>query len=189
MNAFTYCKPEVLNDVLVVTIDCPGKVNKVSSAMLNEMEVIINDVKSKKYKGLAIVSGKDDNFVVGADLDELTSMKTEDEIRAYITKANSVLSRLEKLPFPTVCVINGNCLGGGVELALVTDYRIATDSTNTVIGFPEIKLGLIPAAGGTQRLPRLIGIQHALPLILQGSTIRARRAKRLGIIDEIVVPY
>jgi len=189
MNAFTYCKPEVLNDVLVVTIDCPGKVNKVSSAMLNEMEVIINDVKSKKYKGLAIVSGKDDNFVVGADLDELTSMKTEDEIRAYITKANSVLSGLEKLPFPTVCVINGNCLGGGVELALVTDYRIATDSTNTVIGFPEIKLGLIPAAGGTQRLPRLIGIQHALPLILQGSTIRARRAKRLGIIDEIVMPY
>ena len=189
MEALTYCKPEVMNDVLVVTIDCPGKVNKVSSAMLNEMEVIINNAKSKKYKGLAIVSGKDDNFVVGADIDELTSMKTEDEIRAYITKANSVLSRLEKLPFPTVCVINGNCLGGGVELALVTDYRIATDSTNTVIGFPEIKLGLIPAAGGTQRLPRLIGIQHALPLILQGSTIRTRRAKRLGIIDEIVIPY
>ncbi len=84
--------------------------------------------------------------MVGADIDELTSMKTEDEIRAYITKANSVLSRLEKLSLPTVCVINGNCLGGGVELALVTDYRIATDSTNTVIGFPEIKLGLIPAA-------------------------------------------
>lgn len=189
MKDLQFLKTEVINDVLVVSINCPGKVNKVSSDLLREIETIINQTKGKQYKGMVILSEKPDNFVVGADIDELKAMKTDEEIKQYISKANDILFKLEKLPFPTVSMINGNCLGGGVELTLVTDYRIATDSTDTVMGLPEIKLGLIPAAGGTQRLPRLIGIQNALPLILQGSNVRPRRAKRLGLIDEIVIPY
>jgi len=188
MKDLKFLKTEVINDVLVVSINCPGKVNKVSSDLLNEIETIINQTQGKKYKGMVIVSEKPDNFVVGADIDELKSMKTDEAIKQYISKANDILFKLEKLPFPTVSMIHGNCLGGGVELTLVTDYRIATDSTETVMGLPEIKLGLIPAAGGTQRLPRLIGIQNALPLILQGSNVRPKRAKRMGLIDEIVTP-
>lgn len=176
--------------IAIITIDCPGsKVNKVSSDLLNEISATMEDMEKEELKGVVIVSGKDDNFIVGADLDEIKIMKSEDEIRRYITTANDILIRLEKLPFPVVCAIHGNCLGGGLELALVTDYRIASNSTKTVFGFPEVMLGLMPAAGGNQRLPRLIGLKQALPLILAGRNIRTRRARRLGLIDEIVDPH
>ncbi len=176
--------------ILVITVNCPGKVNKVSGALLDEINALVEEMeKGTDARGLVIISGKDDNFVVGADIDEVKAMTRREEIEAYISKANAILMRMEKLPVPIVSVIHGNCLGGGVELSLVTDWRIATDSTDTVMGLPEIKLGLIPAAGGTQRLPRLIGLQNALPLILQGGNVRPRKAKRLGLIDEIVPPY
>ncbi len=177
-------------NIMVITVNCPGKVNKASGAFLEEINALMDEMeKRSEIKGLVIVSGKSDNFIVGADIDEVKAMKTREEIEAYITKGNGILSRLEKLPIPIVSVIHGNCLGGGVELTLVCDWRIATDSTDTVMGLPEIKLGLIPAAGGTQRLPRLIGLRNALPLILQGGNVRPRKAKRLGLIDEIVPPY
>ena len=139
--------------------------------------------------GLVIVSGKDDNFIVGADVDEVASMKREQEIREYISKAHRIINRIDELPVPVVCCIHGNCLGGGLELALASDYRIAADSTGTVMGLPEVMLGLLPAGGGTQRLPRLIGLRQALPMMLTGKNVRVRRAKKLGLIDEIVTPY
>ena len=139
--------------------------------------------------GLVIVSGKEDNFVVGADVDEVVAMKTDQEIREYISKAHRIINRIDELPVPVVCCIHGNCLGGGLEVALAADYRIAADSTNTVMGLPEVMLGLLPAAGGTQRLPRLIGLKEALPMMLAGKNLRIRKAKKLGLIDEIVVPY
>jgi 3-hydroxyacyl-CoA dehydrogenase/enoyl-CoA hydratase/3-hydroxybutyryl-CoA epimerase len=88
-----------------------------------------------------------------------------------------------------VCGIHGNCLGGGLELALVADYRIATDSPKTSLGLPEVQLGLIPAAGGTQRLPRLIGLQNALPLMLTGRNLRAKKALKIGLVDEVVMSH
>lgn len=176
--------------ILVITVNCPGKVNKVSSALLDEINSLVDEMeKGSDIRGMVIVSGKDDNFVVGADIDEVKAMTKREEIEAYISKANGILMRLEKLPVPIVSVIHGNCLGGGVELSLVSDWRIATDSTDTVMGLPEIKLGLIPAAGGTQRLPRLVGLRNALPLILQGGNVRPRKAKKIGLVDEIVPPY
>ncbi|HON94463.1 MAG TPA: enoyl-CoA hydratase-related protein, partial [Deltaproteobacteria bacterium] len=158
------------NGVAVVTIDCPdSRVNKVSSGLLAEIAGLLDEVgRDGTIRGMVILSGKDDNFVVGADVDELNAMKGKDEVIAYITKAHDVLKRIEALPFPVVCGIHGNCLGGGLELALVANYRIATDSPKTTLGLPEVQLGLIPAAGGTQRLPRLIGLQNALPLMLTG---------------------
>ena len=118
------------NGVAVVTIDCPdSKVNKVSSGLLAEISSLLDDIgKDNTIKAMVILSGKDDNFVVGADVDELNAMKSRDEVITYITKAHTVLKRIEALPFPVVCGIHGNCLGGGLELALVTDYRIASDS-------------------------------------------------------------
>ncbi|HHO75838.1 MAG TPA: fatty acid oxidation complex subunit alpha FadJ [Deltaproteobacteria bacterium] len=177
--------------VMAVTIDCPGsKVNKVSSGLLKEISGLLDRIeKDAGIKALVILSGKEDNFVVGADVDELNAMKGSDEVVAYITKAHEVLARIEALPFPVVTAVHGNCLGGGLELTLVADYRMASDSAKTLMGLPEVQLGLIPAAGGTQRLPRLIGVSEALPLMLTGKNLRPKKAKRLGLIDEIVIPH
>ncbi len=178
-------------NIVVITIDSPKtRVNKVSSDFLNEIDALMDElINNRDIKGLVIVSGKKDNFIVGADIDELKSKETPEEVEAYIGRGNEFLNKFEKMPFPIVSVIHGNCLGGGLEFILVCDYRIATKSTKTVMGLPEVKLGVLPAAGGTQRLPRLIGLKNALPLMLQGSNIRPKKAKRLGLIDETVPPY
>lgn len=177
--------------VALVTIDCPdSKVNKVSSALLAEISALLDDiVKDGSIKALVIISGKDDNFVVGADVDELNAMTSKDEVVTYITKAHEVLRRIENLGFPVVCAISGNCLGGGLELALVASYRMASDSPQTTLGLPEVQLGLIPAAGGTQRLPRLVGLAESLGMMLTGRNVRPKKALRMGLVDEVVSAY
>ena len=177
--------------IAIIIIDSPeGKVNKVSSGFLDEVAgnlKTINDDKS--IKGMVIISGKEDNFVVGADIDELKGMQTTEEVIAYITKGHAILNSLENMRIPVVACIHGNCLGGGLELALVCHYRLAVDSSQTVLGFPEVQLGLLPAAGGTQRLPRLIGLTAALPLLLTARSLRVKQAKRAGLVDELIPPY
>ena len=176
--------------IAVVTINCrDSKVNKVSSDLLDEISSMLQSIDAGSVKGLVILSGKEDNFVVGADIDEVIAMTSDEEIRNYIAKAHRIVNTIDTLPFPVVCCLKGNCLGGGLEVALVADYRIAADTTDTVLGLPEVMIGLLPAAGGTQRLPRLIGLRRALPLMLTGGNVRVRKAKKLGLIDEVVVPY
>lgn len=176
--------------IAVLTIDYRGsEVNKVSRALLDEIGPVLDKVGSSGVVGLVVMSGKEDNFIVGADVGEVAAMTGEDEIRGYISKAHRIINKIEELPVPVVCCIHGNCLGGGLEVALAADYRIAADSPGTVLGLPEVMLGLLPAGGGTQRLPRLIGLRQALPMMLTGKNVRVRRAKRLGLIDEIVTPY
>ncbi len=177
--------------IAIITIDCPqSKVNKVSSGLLNEvagnLKIISDD---KNIKGIVIISGKEDNFVVGADIDELKGMQTTEEVITYITKGHNILNSLENMKMPVVACISGNCLGGGLELALVCNYRMAVDSPQTILGFPEVQIGLLPAGGGTQRLPRLIGLTAALPLLLTARNLRAKKAKKAGIIDELISPY
>ena len=187
-----YLTMEKIKDgIAIVTIDCPdGKVNKVSSGLLDEVAGILNDINNdQSIKGMVIVSGKEDNFVVGADIDELKGMQTTEEVIAYISKGHAILNNLENMRIPVVACIQGNCLGGGLELALVCSYRMAVNSPQTVLGFPEVQLGLLPAAGGTQRLPRLIGLTAALPLLLAARTLRAKQAKKAGLIDELIPPY
>jgi 3-hydroxyacyl-CoA dehydrogenase/enoyl-CoA hydratase/3-hydroxybutyryl-CoA epimerase len=177
--------------IAIVTIDCPeGKVNKVSSGLLDEVAGHLNDINhDTRVKGMVIISGKEDNFVVGADIDELKGMRTTEEVMAYITKGHAILNTLENMKIPVVACIHGNCLGGGLELALACHYRMAVHSPQTVLGFPEVQLGLLPAAGGTQRLPRLIGLTAALPLLLTARNLRAKQAKKAGLIDELIPPY
>ena len=176
--------------IVSITINCyDSKVNKVSSGLLKEIEQLMSSIEKDDIKGIAIVSGKPDNFVVGADIDELRSKKTEKEIADYLGAGHDVLNSLASLKAPVVCAVHGNCLGGGLELALVADWRIASNATNTVFGLPEVMVGLFPAGGGTHRLPRLIGLRSAMPLMLTGKNVRARKAKRLGLVDEIVMPY
>jgi 3-hydroxyacyl-CoA dehydrogenase/enoyl-CoA hydratase/3-hydroxybutyryl-CoA epimerase len=177
--------------IAIITIDSPeAKVNKVSSAFLDEVAGDIKKINDdKSIKAIVIVSGKEDNFVVGADIDEVKGMQTTEEVIAYISKGHAILNSLESMKIPVVACIHGNCLGGGLELALACNYRLAVDSPRTVLGFPEVQLGLLPAAGGTQRLPRLIGLTAALPLLLTARNLRAKQAKRAGLIDELIPPY
>ena len=113
------------NGIAIVTIDCPeSKVNKVSSGLLDEVAGILHDTNNdKSIKGMVIISGKEDNFVVGADIDELKGMQTTQEVIAYIIKGHAILNSLENMKIPVVACIHGNCLGGGLELALVCNYR------------------------------------------------------------------
>ena len=177
--------------IAIITIDSPeGKVNKVSSGFLDEVAGDLKTINGdKSIKGMVIISAKEDNFVVGADIDELKGMRTTEEVIAYITKGHALLNTLENMKIPVVACIHGNCLGGGLELALVCNYRLAVNSPQTVLGFPEVQLGLLPAAGGTQRLPALIGLTTALPMMLTARTLRAKQAKKAGLIDELIPPF
>jgi 3-hydroxyacyl-CoA dehydrogenase/enoyl-CoA hydratase/3-hydroxybutyryl-CoA epimerase len=168
--------------IVWLTIDVPGsKVNTLSQHVFKELEAALVEVGADDAAtGLVILSGKADGFVAGADIGELAGMTAED---AYLAsrRAQAILDRLDHLTIPTVAAVHGTCLGGGLELALACQARIITDAPSTQMGLPEVQLGLIPGAGGTQRLPRLIGLSSALDLILTGKSLRPGKSVKLGL--------
>jgi 3-hydroxyacyl-CoA dehydrogenase/enoyl-CoA hydratase/3-hydroxybutyryl-CoA epimerase len=171
-------------------LDDPGKkVNTLSSRFFGWFDEQLSRLESEDLRGLVILSGKRSNFVAGADIEELQSLSTQDEVLDLLERGHEMICRFEALPYPTVAAIHGSCLGGGLELALACDRRVATDDDKTKLGLPEVQLGLIPGLGGTQRLPRLIGVPDALDMILTGKQVRARKARSLGLVDEICHPY
>jgi len=160
--------------------------NTMGKEVLEEFALILTEVQKNPPKGLAITSGKKSGFIAGADITEFLHLATAEEATATVSKAQAIYNALASLPFPTVAVINGFCLGGGLELALACKYRVALDTPKTKIGLPEIMLGVQPGWGGSIRLPRLIGSLKALPLILAGKAVDARTAYKLGIVDASV---
>jgi 3-hydroxyacyl-CoA dehydrogenase / enoyl-CoA hydratase / 3-hydroxybutyryl-CoA epimerase len=184
-QGFTY---KVEDGVAVITIDQQGEpVNTLSPEAGTAFELLLGHAeKDPSVKAVVFTSGKKDNFVAGAKIDFLQTIKTAAEATEVSRKAQEGFDRLDAFPKPVVAAIHGACLGGGLEWALACDYRIATDSPKTQLGLPEVQLGLLPGAGGTQRLPALIGIQAALDLILAGKTLKPSKAKRLGVVDEVV---
>ena len=143
-------------------------------------------VRDKSVRGLVIMSGKDKNFIVGADIREFEHFKTEQDVKDSIRPVNALLDRIEKLPVPVVAAIHGVCLGGGLELILACHYRIATRDDSTRVGFPEVKLGIFPGFNGTARSIRQVGPVAAMQNMLTGSMVRAGAAKGLGYIDQLV---
>ena len=135
---------------------------------------------------MLIRSGKEDVFIAGADINEFTRIHTREEAEQLAERGQRVFNKLSKLPFPTIAIIHGPCLGGGLEFALSCDYRITSDHPKTKIGLPEVNLGIIPAWGGTQRMPRLLGLSKALPLILAGRAVNAAKAHKLGLADALI---
>ena len=135
-----------------------------------------------------LISGKPDSFIAGADIEEFTALTTESAAERLSFEGQELVSRVETLSKPVVAAIHGACLGAGLELALACHYRVATDHPKTQLGLPEVQLGLIPGAGGCQRLPRLIGARAALDMILTGKSERGAKALRLGLVDELVPP-
>ena len=135
-----------------------------------------------------LISGKPDSFIAGADIEVFTALTTESAAERLSFEGQEMVNRVETLSKPVVAAIHGACLGAGLELALACHYRVATDHPKTQLGLPEVQLGLIPGAGGCQRLPRLIGARAALDMILTGKSERGAKALRLGLVDELVPP-
>ena len=177
-----------LDHVGIITIDVPDeKMNTLKAEFAGQITAIIAEARrDPKLAGLVLISGKPDNFIAGADISMIDRCKSAQEAEALAKQGQEVMAALDALPFPVVAAIHGACLGGGLELALACDARICSLDDKTRLGLPEVQLGLLPGSGGTQRLPRLIGVQQALPLILTGKTLRAKQARKLGVVDDAV---
>jgi 3-hydroxyacyl-CoA dehydrogenase/enoyl-CoA hydratase/3-hydroxybutyryl-CoA epimerase len=171
-----------------LTLDLPGeKVNKLSSAVMASLANVLDDLQRRSdLEGVVIRSAKDGIFIAGADLEEIRAVsRREDAVRAS-RHGQDIFLRIQKLPFPVVAAINGVCVGGGTELALACHGRLGTDHPRFGMGLPEVNLGIIPGWGGATRLPRLVGLQQALGLILTGRNVDARKAARIGLVDRAV---
>ncbi|MFE0585188.1 fatty acid oxidation complex subunit alpha FadJ [Pantoea vagans] len=177
-----------LDHVGIITIDVPGeKMNTLKAEFAGQITAIIAEARrDPQLAGLVLISGKADNFIAGADISMIDRCQSAQEAEALAKQGQEVMAALDALPFPVVAAIHGACLGGGLELALACDARICSLDDKTRLGLPEVQLGLLPGSGGTQRLPRLIGVQQALPLILTGKTLRAKQARKLGVVDDAV---
>ena len=186
-NAIT---TENRSGILVVTLDQPGDpVNKVDRALGAELERLLQTIDSDRtIYGVVVTSAKKDIFVAGADIEQFLDFKTEQDAENASRYGQRLFNLLERARVPIVAAIHGACLGAGLEFALACRYRICTDHPKTVLALPEVQLGIIPGAGGTQRLPRLIGVRHALDMILTGKNIRAKQALQMGLVDEMVHP-
>ena len=172
-----------------LAINCPDRsMNALASGVMEELSAIVATLEATPPKALIICSTKPNGFIAGADVREFQAIDNVDNGRKLIERGWHLFNRIEQFRFPTLALIHGPCLGGGLELALACRYRIAIDTPKPVIGLPEVKLGIFPAWGGLMRLPRLIGPQAALNLMLTGRTLDGRRAKSAGIVDLLVAP-
>ena len=181
--------PADASGVARIVIDRPDDpVNAIDVRMMEDFAAAIAAARAAAPRGLVIASGKKNQYVAGADLSLLRGGTSQSDIEKASRSMQRVLNDLAALPFVTVAAINGPALGGGLEIALACDTRIAADAPNVRVGLTETRLGLIPAAGGTQRLPRLIGLPRALDLILTARQLAPKRALRAGVIDEVVHP-
>jgi 3-hydroxyacyl-CoA dehydrogenase/enoyl-CoA hydratase/3-hydroxybutyryl-CoA epimerase len=174
--------------ILLLTLDVPGeKVNTLGRACMEEFDALVNGLERRSdVRGVVLRSGKPDNFIAGADIKEFTAIRSALEGETMSRTAQGLLDRLEAARVPVVAAIHGSCVGGGLETVLACRYRVASDDPKTVLGLPEVTLGIIPGMGGTQRLPRLIGLAASLDMILTGRMVKATRAVRSGVVDEVV---
>jgi 3-hydroxyacyl-CoA dehydrogenase/enoyl-CoA hydratase/3-hydroxybutyryl-CoA epimerase len=180
----------VLDGVALLGLDVAGRpVNTISLRVRSDLEKCVELVQSQSdIRAAVLISRKPANFIAGADIDEFMTLRSRDQALEFVRAGQRLVERLASLGKPTVAAIHGACLGGGLEAALACSYRVASAHPKTIFGLPEVKLGIIPAAGGCQRLPRRIGLRSALDIILTGKTVQAQKALKLGVIDELVHP-
>jgi len=163
-----------------------SKVNKWSSSMMKRLQEVVNELKLSSFKAIIFISRKPKNFVAGADIDEIRALNTIEAFDHAVAEGQRIFNEIEDLPQVTIAAINGAAVGGGCEFALACDYRIATEDNSTRIGLPEVKLGIIPGFGGCVRLPKLIGLQAALDIILSGKLLNSKKAEKVGLVDQVV---
>ena len=176
-----------MDNVSWLTLDRAGETaNSLSQEVLTELEQIITGLEKDPPRGMVLQSGKPGTFIVGADVREFDQVSSVEEAEGFIRKVHALFNRIEALSFPTVVTIDGFCLGGGLELSLCFDYRIACNNDRTRIGYPEVKLGIYPGFGGSARTTRHIGGLQAMPLMLSARMLRAGQAQGLGLVDQLV---
>ena len=177
------------DEIAILTFDLPNeKVNKLSTPVMAELKTHLEKLKSSSnnYKMLVFKSAKPKIFIAGADIEEIKELKTVEQVQQAVGSGQEIFNLIEDLPMPTMALINGACAGGGCELILACDYRIATEDASTRIGLPETKLGILPGFGGCIRLPRVVGLQSALDIILAGKLLNPKKALKIGLVDFVV---
>ena len=182
---------EKRNDgVAIIRMDIPGEaMNTLKADFVDTFTNTFDRVETDpEVKAIVFTSGKKDSFIAGADVTMLEKVETAADGERISREGHKAMDRIENCPKPVVAAIHGVALGGGLEVALACHARVASDSKKTKLGLPESQLGLLPGAGGTQRLPRLIGVQPALDMMLTGKQVGAKKAKKLGLVDEVVPP-
>ncbi|MBW3672360.1 MAG: enoyl-CoA hydratase/isomerase family protein [Acidobacteria bacterium] len=179
---------ETDGEIGVLWFDLEGeKVNKFSVEALEELDSLLDEIREMtQVETILLVSGKENIFIAGADISQFENVPGAGQAEEYVRFGQSVFRKLAGLPQTSVAVIHGACLGGGTEISLNCDYRVITDGPKSSMALPEVKLGIVPAWTGTTLLPRIIGIPAALDMILTGKTIRAGKAKKMGLVDEII---
>lgn len=163
------------------------KMNTLKAEFGNQVRGLIRRVRDdKSLRGVVFISAKADNFIAGADINMIARCQSAQEAESLARQGQQIMSEIHGLSIPVIAAIHGACLGGGLELALACHARICSDDEKTRLGLPEVQLGLLPGSGGTQRLPRLIGVSTALDMMLTGRQLRARQALKAGLVDEVV---
>ena len=182
--AFTLARD---GDLLVLRFDLPdSKVNLLRRDTMDELAQRLDEARTMAgARALMIESGKPATFIAGADVNAIADLADAATAEAAARRGQAIFAQLEALPFPTVAAIHGACVGGGLELALACTHRVASNDPATRLGLPEVLLGIVPGFGGTQRLPRTIGLVAALPLILTGRLLTARASRRIGLVDAV----
>ena len=189
MGCLTALKLDIKDGIGVITFDQPGsRANTLGQAVLAEFEMVLEQIEQRSdLRGVMLQSGKPGMFIAGADLKEMGSAENDPaQTRKIVERGLGIIARFEALPYPTAAAIDGACMGGGLEVALGFDYRLAGSHPKTDVGFPEVKIGLYPGWGGTQRLTRLIGPALAVELICTGESVPAKKARDLGIVFDVV---
>ncbi len=185
-SAFTLDVRE--DGVAILTMDVPGEsMNTLKVEFAEQIESVLQQINANSsIKGVVVISGKDNSFVAGADISMLAACETAEDATTIAKGGQDMFQRIEDMPVTFVAAIHGPALGGGLELALACHYRVCSDDAKTQLGLPEVQLGLLPGSGGTQRLPKLISVQQAMKMMLTGASVRAKQAKKYGIVDDMV---
>ena len=187
---FSHWQTELRADgIVVLAFDRHGaSVNAFSQDVLIELADILERLTIDPPKGVVLRSAKASGFIAGADLKEFQEFDRKGTVNDAIRRGQAVFQKLAELPCPTVAAIHGFCMGGGTEISLACDYRVASSDPSTRIGLPEVKLGIFPGWGGSARLPRLVGAPKAMDMMLTGRTLSASSAKAMGLVDKIAEP-
>ncbi|WP_371377026.1 fatty acid oxidation complex subunit alpha FadJ [Thalassotalea aquiviva] len=176
------------NGIATLKIDVANEtMNVLKAEFVDEVSSVLKEIQADpSITGLVIYSGKDNSFIAGADISMLDACDSAEEASAIAASGQIIFEQIEQMPIPVVAAINGPCLGGGLELAMACHLRVCSDSVKTVLGLPEVQLGLLPGSGGTQRLPALVGLQKSLDMMLTGKQLRPKQALKAGLVNDVV---
>ncbi len=172
------------NNIAVITLNKPKSMNSISNELMSELNCVLDLIAADNEIAVVILTGSEKVFAAGADIKEIGQINTPVKAHVFVETIQSLFNKLERLPQPVIAAVSGLALGGGCEMCMSCDIRIAAD--NALFGQPEIKIGVIPGAGGTQRLPRLVGVGRAKELLYTGDPIKAEEAYRIGLVNKVV---